>query len=249
MSLPLHGRASFVTGAARGLGLAIAQGLAQAGASVALADIDPGVEAAAAALRAQGHAVLALALDVRSEAAFTAAFERAREAFGAIDVLVNNAARTPGGSLWDVSADEWDDVLATNLRGSFFGCRIAARHMRERGSGRIINLTSLAAQQASAASGVHYAASKAGILALTRAFALELAPFGVTVNAVAPSAIRGPLLDALEETRRDALLAATPVGRFGDPREVAGAVVYLASQAAAFMTGATLDLNGGRLMR
>ncbi len=249
MSLPLHGRASFVTGAARGLGLAIAQGLAQAGASVALADIDPGVEAAAAALRAQGHAVLALALDVRSEAAFTAAFERAREAFGAIDVLVNNAARTPGGSLWDVSADEWDDVLATNLRGSFFGCRIAARHMRERGSGRIINLTSLAAQQASAASGVHYAASKAGILALTRAFALELAPFGVTVNAVAPSAIRGPLLDVLEETRRDALLAATPVGRFGDPREVAGAVVYLASQAAAFMTGATLDLNGGRLMR
>ena len=249
MSLPLHGHASFVTGAARGLGLAIAQGLAQAGASVALADIDPGVEAAAAALRAQGHAALALALDVRSEAAFTAAFERAREAFGAIDVLVNNAARTPGGSLWDVSADEWDDVLATNLRGSFFGCRIAARHMRERGSGRIINLTSLAAQQASAASGVHYAASKAGILALTRAFALELAPFGVTVNAVAPSAVRGPLLDALEGSRRDALLAATPMGRFGDPREVAGAVVYLASQAAAFMTGATLDLNGGRLMR
>ena len=249
MTLPLHGRTAFVTGAARGLGRAIAQGLAQAGANVVLADIDPGVEAAAVALRHDGHAALALMLDVRSETAFAAAFEQACAAFGAIDVLVNNAARTPGGSLWDVSADEWDDVLAVNLRGSFFGCRIAGRHMRERGRGRIVNLASLAGQQASTASGVHYAASKAGILALTRAFALELAPQGVTVNAVAPSAIRGPLLDALAAARRDALLDATPLGRFGDPAEVAAAVVYLASDAAAFMTGATLDLNGGRLMR
>lgn len=249
MNLPLHGRTAFVTGAARGLGLAIAQGLARAGANLVLADVDAGAETAAAALRHDGHAALALTLDVRSETAFAAAFERACAAFGAIDVLVNNAARTPGGSLWDVSADEWDDVLAVNLRGSFFGCRIAARHMRERGRGRIVNLASLAGQQASAASGVHYAASKAGILALTRAFALELAPQGVTVNAVAPSAIRGPLLDALAPARRDALLDATPLGRFGDPAEVAAAVVYLASDEAAFMTGATLDLNGGRLMR
>ncbi|MEO6033371.1 MAG: SDR family NAD(P)-dependent oxidoreductase [Burkholderiaceae bacterium] len=248
MTLPLNGRTAFVTGAARGLGLAIAEGLAQAGASVALADIDPSVEAAAAALRRAGHAALALVLDVRSETAFDAAFGRACSAFGAIDVLVNNAARTPGGSLWDVSADEWDDVLAINLRGSFFGCRIAGRHMRARGRGRIVNLASVAGQQASRAS-VPYAASKAGILALTRAFALELAPQGVTVNAIAPSAIHSPLLDALDADRRDALLAATPLGRFGDPAEVADAVVYLASDKAAFMTGATLDLNGGRLMR
>ena len=140
-------------------------------------------------------------------------------------------------------------MLAVNLRGSFFGCRIAGRHMRGRGRGRIVNLSSIAGQQPSAASGIDYAASKAGILALTRAFALELAPCGVTVNALAPSAIDGPALDRLDAERRQQLARSIPLGRFGDAAEVAAAVVYLASDAASFITGATLDLNGGRLMR
>ncbi|PBI83597.1 3-oxoacyl-[acyl-carrier-protein] reductase FabG [Variovorax boronicumulans] len=244
-ALPLAGRVAFVTGAGQGLGAAIARALAQAGARVAVADID-GANAQAVAAEVSG---LALPLDVRDEQAFGDRFAQAVAHFGAVDILVNNAARTPTTSLWDITSAEWDDVLAINLRGSFFGCRIAGKHMRERGAGRIVNLASLAGQQVSSATGVHYAASKAGLLALTRAFAQELAPHGVTVNALAPAAIDSPALAALPPERQQALKAGIPLGPFGLADEVAAAVVYLASPAAAFMTGATLDLNGGRFMR
>jgi 3-oxoacyl-[acyl-carrier protein] reductase len=139
--------------------------------------------------------------------------------------------------------------MAVNLRGVFLGCRLAGRHMRARGHGRIINLSSLAGQQGGAIAGAHYAASKAGILALTKLFAQDLAPFGVTVNAIAPAAIDGPAVAAVPAERVRALVQTIPVGRLGRAEEVAAAALYLASDAAGYVTGATLDLNGGRFMR
>ncbi len=251
----LAGRTAFVTGAAQGLGLSIAQALAEAGARVVLADLDERADAPAAAMRAAGHDALALPLDVRDETAFKAAFAEAVRKYGAVDIMVNNAARTPMQSVWDIDATDWDDVLAVNLRGAFFGCRIAGLHLRQRahesstGTGRIINIASIAGQQASAATGAHYAASKAGVLALTRSFAQVLAPTGATVNAIAPAAVESPALEGIDAPARAALKASIPLGRFGEGREVGAAVVYLASDAAAFTTGAVIDVNGGRLMR
>ena len=243
-------KSALVTGAARGLGVAIARGLAQAGTRVAVSDIDlDGVERTARMLREEGHEAIALQLDVREEASFQRAFDAASTEFGGIDILVNNAAVTPHRALWDIDLPEWDEVMAVNVRGVFFGSRIAARPMRERRWGRIINLSSLAGQQPSAVTGAHYAASKAAVFALTRTFAQELAPHGVTVNAISPAAIRGASLDEIDEASRAAFLRTLPVGRFGEETEVAAAAVYLASDAAGFVTGATLDLNGGKLMR
>lgn len=248
-SSTLAGQVAFVTGAGQGLGKAIALGLAQAGARVVLTDIAAGLDSAADQVREAGQECMALQLDVRDEVAFTNAFAQALAHFGRVDVMVNNAARTPATSIWDISTEEWDDVLAINLRGTFLGCRIAGRHMRAQGFGRIINLASVAGQQPSMATGAHYGASKAAILALTRSFAQELAPHSVTVNALAPAAIRSELLDAMDPQRQSTLAASIPLGRFGSPQEVAAAAVYLASPLAAYTTGATLDLNGGRFMR
>lgn len=141
-SFSLNAQVAIVTGAARGLGAAIARGFAEAGARVILADLDARAEPLAANLRTAGMDCIAMSLDVRDETTFIHCFESAARHFGGIDVLVNNAALTSSTASWEITADEWDDVMAVNLRGSFFGCRIAARHMSERGHGRIINLLS-----------------------------------------------------------------------------------------------------------
>ncbi len=237
-----------VTGAARGIGEAVARRLHADGYRVALADIDAeGAERVAAEL---GDGARFFLHDVRELDSWNVLLTDVRAEWGdGLQVLVNNAARTEFRSFFDIDVDEWDDVLATNLRGTYLGCRVVGEIMRERGAGRIVNLASDAAFAASGGSGVHYAASKAGIVAVTRRAATELAPHGVTVNAVAPAAIDGPLAREVLRDRLDEKLADIPVGRLGRPEEVAALVSFLVSENASYLTGATLDLNGGVLMR
>jgi 3-oxoacyl-[acyl-carrier protein] reductase len=234
-------RTAIVTGAAQGLGAAIAARLAAEGDRVLLADIDlAGAEAVAAEIGGE-----AVEHDVRS----LDSWEGLVASAGPVDVLVNNAARTEFRSFWEIDVEEWDDVLATNLRGTYLGCRVAGAQMRARGSGRIVNLASVAGQRGASATGVHYATSKAAIVALTRHAATELASSGVTVNAVAPAAIDGQMVSAVPPEKLEEMLRTIPVGRVGRPEEVAAVVSFLASDAAGFVTGATWDVNGGMLMR
>ena len=227
-------RVALVTGGARGIGEAIARRLREDGALVVTGDVAPGAD---------------VELDVRSAASFEAAVAGILERHGQLDILVNNAALTLQRRFFELDVAEWDEVLAVNLRGVFLGCQIAGRVMRDRGYGRIVNLSSLGGQAGSPVNGAHYSASKAGILGLTKAVARELAPHGVTVNAVAPAAIDGAIMAELPSEQVEALARAIPIGRLGTGDEVAALVAYLASDEAAFVTGATFDVNGGLLMR
>jgi 3-oxoacyl-[acyl-carrier protein] reductase len=237
-------RVAIVTGSARGLGEAIARRLHADRFRVALADLDvDGAERVAGEL---GDGAQALEHDVRELGSWERLLARLD---GDAYALVNNAARTEFRSFWEIDVEEWDDVLATNLRGTYLGCRVVGAALRERGAGRIVNLASDAAFAASGGSGAHYAASKAGVVAVTRRAATELAPHGVTVNAVAPAAIDGPLAREVLRDRLEEKVGSIPVGRLGRPEEVAALVSFLLSADAGYVTGATLDVNGGVLMR
>jgi 3-oxoacyl-[acyl-carrier protein] reductase len=243
----VRGRAAIVTGAAQGLGEAIARALYARGATVCLADVN--VDRARRVASSLGARAWAEPVDVRDRESVRRAVNAVVERCGGLDVCVNNAARTVSRSFWEIEESEWDDVLAVNLRGVLFGCQLAGRHMRERGWGRIVNLTSLAGQQGGAVAGAHYAASKAGIIVLTKIVAKELAPHGVTVNAIAPAAVSGPVMETLPPDRLEAVRQTIPVGRFGEPEEVGALVAYLCAEEAGYITGATIDINGGLFMR
>jgi 3-oxoacyl-[acyl-carrier protein] reductase len=243
-------RVAVVTGAARGLGRAIAERLVADGYGVVYADLNAeGSRNAAVAVDPTGASALAVELDVRELESVQACLEAAVERWGHVDAWVNNAAVTLARTFFEIDPSEWDDLIATNLRGTYFGCRVAGLHMRERGAGRIVNLSSIAGQRGASVNGVHYAASKAGILAITRFAASELAPFGVTVNALAPAAIKGPSVAAVPADQVAGMVRTIPVGRLGQPEEVAALVAFLVSDDAGFVTGATYDINGGMLMR
>jgi 3-oxoacyl-[acyl-carrier protein] reductase len=239
-------RVAIVTGAGQGLGEAIARRLAADGMHVVVTDVAGERAEAAAASLADASAET---LDVRDHAALRATVERVRRAHGTIDVLVNNAGVTVNTPLFEIDEQGFDDVLAVNLRGVFFGCQLVGPIMREQGWGRIVNLTSLAGQQGGLVAGAHYAASKAGIIVLTKIFARELAGDGVTINAVAPAAIDGPIMQALPQARVAQFAEAIPVGRVGRPEEVAALVAFLCGEDAGYITGATMDINGGLAMR
>jgi 3-oxoacyl-[acyl-carrier protein] reductase len=246
----LTDRVALVTGAAQGIGAVVAETLYRGGAKVAVADVrfDAATQTGAAIDPTRTRA-LPVEVDVRFRESVARAFETAAAALGPIDILVNNAAITAQGSVWEIEPDDWDDVLTVNLRGTLLCCQIAGPAMAERGFGRIVNLASLAGQQGGSVAGAHYAASKAGILVLTKILAKELAAKGVTVNAVVPAAIRGPVMDTVPAERLAALESTIPVGRFGEAAEVAALVAFLCSSDAGYITGAALDINGGLGMR
>jgi 3-oxoacyl-[acyl-carrier protein] reductase len=219
-----------VTGAARGLGAAVAERLEEAGYAVLATDLAP----------APGVSTL----DVREPQAWGAAVE-SLTALGEPWGLVNCAARTVVRDLFEIDPEEWDDVLATNLRGAFLGIRAVGPELRERGAGAIVNVSSDSAFRGVGITGAHYAASKAALITLTRRAAAALAPAGVTVNAVAPGTIDGETVRELAGDRLDELAAASPLGRLASPAEVAGIVSWLLSADASYVTGATIVVDGG----
>ena len=241
-------RVAFVTGAAQGLGAAIACALHGAGHKVVLADLNqPQAEEVAKSL---GARALAVATDVRSKASLAAAIAEAEAAFGPIDILVNNAARTQARDFFAMETDEWDDVVATNLRSCVLTCQLLAQGMMDRGWGRIINVTSIAGQRGGPqVQGAHYAASKAGIIGLTRYLAHQFAPRGVTVNTIAPGTILTEQTALAPPDKVALVVSQIPLGRIGQADEVGALAVYLTSGAAGFVTGTTADINGGVLMR
>lgn len=242
---------AIVTGGSQGLGAAISRALHAAGRRVVVTDIDgEAAVALAETLDPSGETAFGMRLDVRDQADFEAACDRATARWGSIEILVNNAVVTVVKPVLDIPSDEFDAVMAVNLRGTFIGCQVLGRIFKANGYGRIVNIASLAGQNGGAATGAHYAASKGGILTLTRVFARDLAAFGVTVNAIAPGPLDLPSVHAmLPPDRLAQVVAGIPVGTLGDPAFVADLVVRLAGRDAGFATGATWDVNGGLYMR
>ena len=247
----MSGDVALVTGGASGVGLAIARALHAAGFRVAIGDIDEaGATNAAESLDASGGTAIGLALDVRQETAFAAARDALLARWGSVEALVNNAAATAAKPVLDITPEEFDAVTAVNLRGTFVGSQVFGRLFKERGYGRIVNLASLAGQNGGTATGAHYAASKGGILTLTKVFARDLAPFGVTANAIAPGPLDTPMVhQTIPADRIEQFKANVPVGTLGDPAFVGSMVARLCARDAGFITGATIDINGGLYMR
>ncbi|MEZ2391942.1 3-oxoacyl-ACP reductase FabG [bacterium RCC_150] len=249
----VKGKTAVVTGAAQGIGLEITRALYSHGANVVLVDLDEQrAKEAAESLRrnatreATGE-LFSVACNVTDEDSVAAAVSTAVERFGSLDIFVNNAGIARDASLRNMTLDDFDTVINVHLRGTWLGVRAAAAVMREAGSGSIINMSSLSGKSGNPGQ-TNYSAAKAGIVGLTKSAAKELAHKNVRVNAVQPGLIRTPMTAAMREDVFAAREADIPMKRAGEPDEVAGAVLFLASDLASYMTGAVLEVGGGRLM-
>lgn len=244
----LTGRAALVTGAARGIGRAIAHKLAARGAAVVISDLlADAAGATAEEFKSAGFTALALAGDVSSADSVEETVNKTVEAFGSVDILVNNAGITKDGLLFRMSETDWDKVMAVNLKGVFLATKAASRVMAQKRWGRIVNISSVVGLMGNAGQ-ANYAASKAGVVGFTKACAKELAGRNITVNAVAPGYIQTEMTEKLPERAKEAFLAAIPLGRAGTALDVAAAVGFFVSEEAGYITGQVLQIDGGLLM-
>lgn len=246
--MSLQGRTALVTGASQGIGKACALALAQAGARVALAARSEGkLNEVAAEIASKGGAAAVFALDVASEESIKACAKAAMQHFGSVEILVNNAGITRDTLALRMKRADWDEVIQTNLTGTFLMTQALLSPMLKARWGRIISISSVVGETGQAGQ-ANYAASKAGLIGLTKSLARELASRNITVNAVAPGYIETAMTAVLDEKQRASMLQGIPLGRPGTDAEVAAAVRYLASEEAAYITGHVLDVNGGMYM-
>ncbi|MDD3824546.1 MAG: SDR family NAD(P)-dependent oxidoreductase [Anaerolineae bacterium] len=245
----LKDRVAIVTGAARGIGRAIAVALAREGARVAALDLDlVQLDDLVGQGRTRGGEMLALSVDVTRKEQIQEAVGQVLARWGRIDILVNNAGIYEVLPIEAISEEQWDRVLAVNLKGAFLCCQAVIPTMKRQGSGSIVSMASSAGKSGGTLSGAHYAVSKAGVICLTKQLARELGPHGITANAVAPGRIDTPMIHLASDEENEAFRLRTPLGRLGTPEDVAGAVVFLVSDEASFITGEIVDVNGGLLI-
>jgi 3-oxoacyl-[acyl-carrier protein] reductase len=247
--LEFEGKVALVTGAASGIGRACALELARGGADIALVDVASETQLAQAEnlLKGAGGRVLSFRADVAEHARAAQIVEETLARLGRLDILVNAAGVTSDAPLWEMTEEQWRRVLDVNLKGAFSYTQAAARHFRARGAGKVANVASIEAMRGRFGL-ANYAASKAGLIALTRSTAAELGRYGVNVNAVAPGFIRTPLIERLPDKVREQAARDSVLGRMGEPEDVAHAVVFLCSERARYVTGAVLNVDGGQLL-
>ena len=245
--MSLKGQTALVTGAARGIGEAIALGLAGQGAAVGLMDMrDPG--SAADKLQAKGYTALPFTADVTDRESVGSAVDAMLQRFGRIDILVNNAGIIVRESILELSLETWQRVMDVNINGTFICSKAVIPHMIERSYGRIVNVTSIAGKMGDITASPAYGTSKGAINTFTKSLARQLAMYNITVNAVAPHAIQTDMSAEWSEEKRRAVIESIPLKRMGSPEEVAQAVLFLVSEGASFITGEILNMNGGYLM-
>ena len=241
----LKDKVAIVTGASQGIGRDTALALAEAGAKVAVAARnEEKLAALVVEIEAAGGTAVAVKMDVADAEQVKAGFKQVVEKFGRLDILVNNAAITRDGLAMRMKADDWEAVLKTNLTGAHLCIQQALATMMRARAGRIINISSVVAQSGNAGQ-ANYVAAKAGLIGLTKAIAIEIASRNVTVNAVAPGFIETPMTDVLSDKVKEELKTRIPLGRMGSAKEVAAAIVFLASDEAGYITGHVLNVNGG----
>jgi len=245
----LEGKTAIVTGAGAGLGRSMVTELAREGVDVAVWDVNrDAAEETQQMVQGMGRRSMAIAANVANGEAVRKSVDQVVAAWGKIDILINNAGICQKRSIEEITEEEWDHILSVNLKGTFLCSRAVMPVMKRQRSGRIINLGSVSGKVGGISAGAHYSASKAGVMCFTKSLARELAPFGVTVNGIAPGVIDSDMTRGLSGGQWDDYLAGIPLGRIGRVEDVARVAVFLASSDAAYLTGEIIDVNGGQFM-